>query len=189
MRVIGIAGRIGSGKDYLARHLKSVYFSDAVIISFADQLKLSCILDENPKNQQETQEIYNNYFDLKPQEIRQKIQEFGCSLREDNEHIWVNMLYTQLLIYTSRGIDTIIISDVRFPNEASFIKSIGGMLIKVVAPSRNSLATQHLTEESKNHLSESFVESMDCDVIINNEVGEDFEGAVTAVIDQKGLCS
>lgn len=173
--VIGIAGRIGSGKDHLANYLKNTYFQDAVLMSFADQLKLHCMFKANPTSITNTDKIYKTYFHSKPPEVRKQIQEYGCNARESNEEIWINMLYAQMLMLKDRGITTFIIPDVRFENERDFIKSIGGKIIKVVAPTRNNEATKHLSDESRYHLSESFVDSMECYIIINNDIHQNFE--------------
>lgn len=56
-----------------------------------------------------------------------------------------------------------ILTDVRFPNEAQAVIDKGGILIKVV----NENITSGTSESS--HASESFVDEIECDYVVNNE--------------------
>lgn len=74
----------------------------------------------------------------------------------------------------------ILITDVRFPNEAQAIKDAGGIIVRVTRPGNSGGQ-----EEWKKHESEAFIDTMDVDLeIINNKTLEEFkESAPKAVAD------
>ncbi len=59
--------------------------------------------------------------------------------------VWVNVLTNWIRVLSERGIQRIIIGDVRFKSEAQAIKELGGQLIRVNAPQRTM---QKLVQES-----------------------------------------
>ena len=176
-KVIGISGKMRSGKDYVGSVLREKLQQEScLVLSFADQLKFDCLLDEMNSTQKgnhniyEISNIFQKYFEHKPSEIRKKIQDYGMDKRQNVcEDYWIKNLYLHMLLHSFRGISLFIITDVRFENEYNFIKEIGGKIIKVVAPKRCKEFTANLPDSQINHESESFIETMKYDIIIDND--------------------
>jgi hypothetical protein len=186
MVLIGIYGKLGSGKDYITEHVIQK-FGDFLQLAFADQIKINVMT----KNGVSFQDLYI----LKTQESRQLLQSEGTLERKSNENIWVDYLANWIKIHKSRDIDNFVITDIRFKNEYDFIKNNGGYLIKVIAPNRNE---SRLIQESsssgtfnkeiynkiKNHPSEcnlDYLLNSDFDYIIYNDYNDNLN--INTIID------
>ena len=183
-KVIGICGRMRSGKDYIGSILQQNLKDECcIILSFADQLKFDCLLNEYTNKSRESNlskqcnqnisdisNLFQKYFEHKPCEIRKKIQDYGMDKRQNVcEDYWINNLFLTMLLHSFRGVSMFLITDVRFENEYNFVKNIGGKILKVVAPNRSQELTANLKESQINHESESFIDSMEYDYLINND--------------------
>ena len=126
--VIGLGYKARSGKDTVAKHIAS-QIPGVRILGFATALKAHCrvafgMRDKNPI----------------------LLQFAGTDVyRAANPGMWVRILYDTLL---EDPPSCVIIPDVRFPNEAGFIKAMSGYLVRVdrpgyVAPDRDA---QHPSE-------------------------------------------
>lgn len=139
MRIVGIGYKKSSGKDQFASFMHTfIRCAQPGLcikrVSFADKLKnISCQLYGWAGLQNGP--FYERYRDKKEVALpligkspRQIWIEVGNKLREVYEETWID--------YALRGIDAdiIIISDVRFRNEARRIKNQGGMLIRIDRP-------------------------------------------------------
>ena len=175
--LIGLTGKLGSGKDYIAHNLiipiieklKYRYLQCA----FADQIKINVMTKYNIN--------YNDVYVNKTAQSRQLLQIEGTDIaRSQDVNIWVNYINNWIKVHEMRGISVYIISDVRFKNEVEFIKEHNGIMIKVFAPQRNH---NRLTQESngdttiynkiKQHISECDLDEIPdnkYDVIINNDI-------------------
>jgi len=123
--LIGIAGPARSGKDTVAWHLCREY--GFMRTAFADQLKAILLplfgWDERHKNGYLKEEV-DPYWGFSPRQAYQKFgTEFGRALNPD---LWVLMMHHQLQHYGNR----VVISDVRFPNEANYVRR-NGILVHV----------------------------------------------------------
>jgi hypothetical protein len=137
MKIVGILGFAGSGKDTVGSMLIEAGYEKA---SFASTLKdaVSIIfnwdremLEGSTKESREWRERPDEYwsrhlgYNVTPRLI---LQRFGTEAGRNvlGENIWVYSLL--------RSLDSnkkYVITDVRFPNEISMIKSVGGTLIRV----------------------------------------------------------
>jgi phosphomevalonate kinase len=173
MFIIGIAGKMGSGKDYIASkyiipYVENILKHKILQLSLADQIKVNVMTKLNKS----FDEVYINKTD----ETRCLLQREGTELGRDllGDDIWIKYLSNWIKVFKNRGIDTIILADLRFKNEIDWIKSQNGLVIKVVASKRNN---QRLINECnnnieifnklKNHISE-------CDLDDLNESNFDF---------------
>jgi hypothetical protein len=192
--LVGITGKLGSGKDYITNNIVIPAIaslnrpSGAGITSlthkyrylqcaFADQLKIN-VMTKNYID-------YKTIYEQKTPESRIFLQQEGTENgRRLNENIWVNYLDNWMTVHNHRGIDIFVISDVRFKNEHRYIKTHGGIILKVLAPTRNQ---QRLTAESKNcdytykcistHSSECDLDDLDdsqYSMVIRNDPTDDF---------------
>lgn len=125
--IIGISGKIQSGKDTIANYLVNKY--GFIRIGFADKLK----------------EIAKDLFEwngLKDKNGRTLLQNLGYAMRLINENIWVNYVLNNLDLNKQY-----IISDVRYENEAEILKENGAKLWRIERKlDRNNEADKHLSE-------------------------------------------
>lgn len=151
--LIGISGKMRSGKDTVANYIIEKYGFE--------HLKFSKGINE----------IYNkfNYVDDKGIKNRQALQDIGQGIRRAlGENVWVN--YT--LSHYNRGKDTVI-SDVRQDNEFIALRELGAVIILVTtSPSVQRERLLQLgespDEDRMNHETEHIPESM-ADVVVVND--------------------
>lgn len=139
--IIGICGFIGSGKDTIADYL--VNFHGFRRESFANSLKDAVaqvfgwdrtMLEGRTKQAREWREQVDPWWaqrlDMPQLTPRWILQHWGTEVcrRAFHDDIWIAALENKLR--TSQ--DHVVISDCRFPNEISAIKSAGGCVIRVV---------------------------------------------------------
>ena len=168
--IIGVCGFIGTGKDTIADYLVGFHgyrrdsfagtLKDAVAAVFGwDRELLEGITDSSRKFRETKDEYWSNVFGvhITPRYI---LQFFGTEVCRNNLHkdIWIKSLINKL----SNSSEKIVISDVRFINEASAIKEMGGYILFI---DRNNLAEQY------NHSSELDIKEIGenySDYIIHN---------------------
>lgn len=133
MILIGLCGKIGVGKDFIAKKLSNYLIkhrTSNVILSFADQLKINSMIG--------FEKTFEECFVSKTQSSRKFLQTYGTSCREEwGENIWIEYLEAWIKVLSMRNVKIVIISDVRYKNEFDFIKSQNGMLIKINSDLRN----------------------------------------------------
>ena len=176
MKLIGISGKMGSGKNYLAEKTLYPYFKDKyniLIIGFGDLMK-------NELYARDLKLSYDELYDHKTFETRQKLQLYGTENGRDKYHedIWVRGLDIQIETFKRRCGENslVIICDVRFKNEYEYIKSKGGKNIRVHAPLRTQ--SRYIKESNndiynlkiiKSHRSEIELDDQVFDIIYNND--------------------
>lgn len=138
--LIGIHGNAGTGKDTIAKYLHSTR-PNTWAEAFADPLKKACSemfgipLDVFYDPQKKAEYII--YWDKTPREI---LQYFGTEIARHYDHdFWVRRMALELTGRSNSGVeytaeDTVIITDVRFQNEADYIQSSGGYIIHLTRP-------------------------------------------------------
>ena len=140
-RLIGIVGRIGSGKDTIANHLISDYAFKKD--SFASSVKDACsmlfgwpraLMEGDTSVSREWRDVPDTWWSQKlgidnftP---RLAMQHLANDLFRDHFHSDFWMMTLQRRLNQSHH-HSHVISDVRYPNEAKFIKDNGGDLIRV----------------------------------------------------------
>jgi len=174
--LIGIVGKMGSGKDYITNNyiLPKLGYDKCHIISMADQLKVEVMIQFNIP--------FEKLYIKKDKDSRNLLQTFGTDIerRRRGQDIWFRYVDAWIKVYQYRGKKYFIIPDIRFENEAEFIKSNGGILIKIEAEDRTK---ERQTNEMCNtqHISEIQVDKIKCDYTLNNSksnienVTKDFE--------------
>lgn len=133
---VGIGAKARQGKDTLARMLHAYNPHNSRIIGFADALKSYARVQHG--------------MTVKDGPLLQRV---GVEMRESRgENFWIDVLRHTAEEATER---VIIVADMRFPNEAEFIRSQGGTLVKV---SRIDPRTRQLfvtPDRDPNHISET----------------------------------
>lgn len=194
--IIGIAGRIGSGKDTIANYLTTTHHFKKM--SFASSLKdaVSAVfgwdremLEGSTKSSREWREQSDEWWsnrlsmDITPRWV---LQWWGTEVLRHHFHddIWIASLEYKL----SRTTDDIVISDVRFPNEIDAIRRSGGIVIQVergAIPEWYEYAMDYNRGERKNFkwaLSKRRLEELGIHPSEYSIIGSDFD----AVIDNNG---
>ena len=176
--IIGFAGKLGTGKDYIIeKYLAPLIKENKLIVAFADYLKIK-VASEN-----DDIDIADCISSNKPIHVRKKLQKEGTENGRNiyGDDIWIKKLENFIYLHNQRNnINTFIISDCRFINEANWIENkMSGLLIYVNSPNRNKKA---LKLESKNnssdlykiksHRSENELDDYPFKYIINNDDGD-----------------
>lgn len=152
MLIIGLSGKAGTGKDFLATtYLKPRGFYP---ISLAWHFKLALV--------GKGLATYEEVFKTKPPHVRKLLQTEGTEngRRVWGEDIWCNTTLAWMnLVNEQWGIDRFVIPDVRFPNEVGMIRRNGGYIWRLIAPVRE--AENGLSAEARLHESEVALDQFD----------------------------
>lgn len=152
LQIIGLSGKAGVGKDYIAQQfLQPLGFQQ---ISLADHFKLTIVGRKLA--------TFQEVFHTKPPHVRKLLQEEGTERGRNvyGEDVWCDTLYATVLLHAARNNQTRwVIPDVRFPNEVQFIQQVGGVVYRIWAPDR--AATSPLTPEQRQHPSETALDRYD----------------------------
>ena len=150
-KTIGFTGLAGSGKTYAATWLWKRTIASASLWSFAGNLKSVA--------------RFMGWDGEKTPKGRKLLQDLGSIGREYNRDCWVRHMPTDR---------PVIIDDVRYINEAAAIRSVGGIIIRVVRPGLTPI-------EHSSHSSETEQEHIICDYTVTND--DHFEEELQAVYD------
>jgi hypothetical protein len=124
IQLIGLVGKSGAGKNYLARHaLIPIGF---VPLALANHFKVDAVVRDGAP-------IDEVFFTAKSPETRDMLQKRGT---EEGRHvygedIWIRTMEAWVASYLAAGVTRFAITDVRFPNEADWIKHMGGQLVRI----------------------------------------------------------
>jgi len=150
--LIGISGKIGSGKDTVAGLIVHYSAEDWEIRGFADRLKLTVAALTNTTVEENYSRKGKQFqppgFSHSLGVLQQKV---GMALREHiDPNIWMNIALENT---TNKFV---IVADVRFQNEAEAIRNRGGMVIRVNGDpthcrENDSRSHQHPSETELDH--------------------------------------
>lgn len=153
--IIGIAGRARSGKDTVANFIVAAI--GGYRYSFADPIRAMLAplgVDMNDPFWQERKEEPIPALGVSPRRMMQTLgTEWGRQLIHPD--LWVIMAHQRLL---SNG-PGMVVSDVRFENEAAWVRKHGGRIIHVIRPD---------TKAVEAHVSEDGIEMQDSDAQLFN---------------------
>ncbi len=186
--IIGVVGFIGSGKgtvgDILVREHGYHKFA------FADALKDAVagiflwprgLLEGDSNSSRAFRERVDPWwshkfgYEVTPRLILQKFGTEACR-NGIADNIWIAALEKRI-----HGYEDVVITDCRFPNEIDFIRSAGGVLIRV---KRGDDPTPE--ELSKMHISETAWNNYDPDFVIHNEgTKDDLKENIKIILTQK----
>ena len=158
MRLIGITGKAGSGKDTIAER---AWTEGYVRMAFADPLKeaarVTFGLSFMQVHDRDLKEVVIPYWGMSPREMLQK---FGTeSIRNVfGAEVWIKRWEKSYDLI--KDTDKVIVTDVRFDNEAAAIRRLGGIIIEVQRG--KGLDGETATHASERGLSEP------ADIVIHN---------------------
>ena len=177
--VIGISGRIRSGKSRVAKTIIDILEKNGkngVVKSFAQPLyeiiaeMYDNDIDTIKKDKQDKLPVYINTRQTpsgyKISSYREILQIIGTGARNHGDiDIWVNALFgcnnEKIINYLGNNKGAVwIIDDLRFPNEAERIKDCNGILIRVEREKHQP--NEHIIENSLN-------DWQDWDLVIEND--------------------
>lgn len=158
MRLIGLTGKAGTGKDTFAGFLnKHLSFEP---YSFAGPLKDACCglfgwTRHQIDHDREFKEAVDPRWGFSPRRAMQLMgTEYGRQMLRDD--LWIHMAKIRLDETRKEGL---LVTDVRFENEATWIRENGGLLIHLERPGLQSVAA---------HASEAGVEFVEGDMVVVN---------------------
>ena len=164
--IIGLCGKMGSGKTTTFNLLQDRLGSDVVLVKFASPLY-------------EAQDyLYEKFgFGFPVVKDRKLLQWLGTDwAREKNENVFVDVFKQRVSGLVANG-KIVICDDCRFLNEAEAIRELGGTVIKI-----NKMHDGHAESESnKDHPSERDIDKIQGDFIINNDTIDNLRRDVTHI--------
>jgi hypothetical protein len=167
MRNIAFIGKARSGKDASALWL--VRQRAYTRLAFADPLK-EMALSVDPyipttygvtvRLSALIADVGWDYAKDRYPEVRRTIQRMGQSVREHDEDFWVRTLARKVDNADAWNLP-VVVTDVRYPNEANMLRARGFLLARIVRPERQMI-------EHGNHASETALDSFEADRIVYN---------------------
>lgn len=181
--LIGIMGRKRAGKDTVAARL--VQHHGYTRFAFADPMR-EALLALDPRIDVDNSDaepfpvllsavVHSVGWERAKElpEIRRLLQRFGTEMGRAHfgEDFWVDLLWRQIDAHNTREVAglrvrtpyprPVVITDVRFPNEAARIKREGGTLVRIVR-------TSDILHDDP-HASESALDGWSADAVIHND--------------------
>ena len=180
--IIGLAGKAGSGKDTAGAFLSTYHGYRR--FAYADALKRAA-LDINPiifDDERLAPLVVVHGMDFVKRaypEARRFLQELGTSMRGVDEQIWLRPL--DMMAFALAPESGIVVTDVRFDNEAQQIIDLGGIVVNIVRTGAG------LSGAEANHASEAGVSEDLIDTTIHNDGSlEDLRSAVASLVNGEG---
>jgi len=184
--IIGITGKAGSGKDTVFKAMSAMaYQYDLPVpkrIAFADPLKsftaniLNIPLESVDKFKLRRNKILWIWswqlFPFRRMSMRHFLQRIGTEGARDvfGDLFWIDQ---SLPIDIDHAGKLLIVTDIRFDNEARRVRQLGGVIYKVVGPTQTrSLISRILGRSELKHSSESIAWSSGCWEIYNTNHGK-----------------
>lgn len=183
MKTIIISGKSGSGKDMIAEFMRvelEKHGKKALIIHYADAVKWVCTK-------------YFNWDGKKDEIGRTLLQMVGTDIIRDkvDSNFWTYIVVTLIKAFVeeTNNFDVALIPDARFPNEVEISLDQLKDAVSVRIERKNEDGTPWinpvLTEDQRNHPSETSLDIYAFDYIVHNDEGLDTlqESARTLLID------
>jgi len=155
--LIGITGRAGAGKNAVASMIPGAF-----VVGLADPLyaMLSVGLDI-PEAVLRQRSFKESTIPWLGKSVRQLLQSLGTEWGRDSvcDDIWIQLLDRRIKRLAESGIKNIAVADVRFENEAAWIRERGGEVWHVLRPDIDGCSP---------HSSEAGIRLDDRDYVIDN---------------------
>lgn len=163
--VIALAGFKGSGKDTVCELLMA-HYPNVKHLAFADPIKRRIMeaLDLRPSeyDKMKRQTFRSGELEIKGRDI---VRMVGMTMRSYNPEQFINDVCDEINVGYETGIDTFIISDLRFDNEVRWLYTLQAhspfkvVIIKVTRPDVTS----------DGHVSEQEIPDDQCSIVLNND--------------------
>jgi phosphomevalonate kinase len=171
MKIIGLSGKKMSGKDTIYRVARDIFTDiDSKTrvgrVAFADPLKAEV---------SEITGFRTDYIEDNKARFRALLQVWGTEFRREfhGYDYWINKM-GDILTSSDPHYDLMFITDVRFKNEAEYIKEMGGQVIQVIRRTPDIYQTLQDMPPLDSHATENDMEDYpDFDYTINNDKSPD----------------
>jgi hypothetical protein len=163
--IIGIHGPLNGGKDTVANYIQTLFPRKYRRYAFAKPLKEACkvmfgFTDLQLEDRKLKEEV-DPFWGFTPRKAMQLLgTEYGRNMMRKD--VWIKRAEMEHLANQEAGFCTII-TDVRFENEAEWLRSLpGAKLIYLTVPNL-------IKDDRYNHESELGITHADTDVVISND--------------------
>ena len=174
--IIGLVGRAGAGKDTVASILSEshghirIAFADALRLEIANSFKIdSRVMDDRYEKEKINEHITiarcdDQDFIFRMQDLgydihqhrspRQILRWWGTEYRRQvcSDKYWLERMQDTIDSLMRTGARKIVITDVRFINEAKFVNSLFGQIWRVSRTSADSIKADHSSESEQDHI-------------------------------------
>lgn len=192
VNLIGVTGKIGAGKDTVAHYLARYGYLQC---AFADPLKeAASVMFGIPIAEfydRILKEQIHPFWKITRREMLQKLGT-ECARRVFCDDFWIKRanITTDNLIERNYSPDVsslhIIITDVRFDNEADWVRDQGGLIVHVIRPASDGISVSE-NYDSSTHASEAGVCILSQDLVLtNNKTLADFRTTIE-LLHSKGI--
>jgi hypothetical protein len=182
-KIIGLTGKKRSGKDTSATMLIDIvndHYYDVIVLSFAEPLKKAVSILFNLEITESNKEIKNENWNASP---RQLLQLTGDKMRELYPDIFIKNVHIQIEKYLNDKNYCIIVTDIRYNQEAELIKSLGGKIIKLERTINNN-------NNNDTHSSEQDIKDEYLDYVIYNDYGlRELEIELERIMEELNFCN
>ena len=172
-KFILLSGKAEAGKDFCANIFKEQLEEKGkkvLIAHYADLLKYIC-------------KTFFNWNGEKDENGRSLLQYVGTDvIRNQDPNYWVKFIYNIIYMFKDEW-DYVLIPDARFPNEITYLYNYSDgevYHVRVIRPGYKN----KLTEEQKNHISETALDDTVADFTINNTLKENTEDEISKIIER-----
>lgn len=146
MKLVGITGKARSGKDTLAEYL--VEHHGFLKLSFAEPIRrfVSDITGHSVEELTDgpLKEEHLGWLDTTPRRLMQTVgTEWGREMVDPD--LWLKVAHRRIREARQAGVPGIVIADVRFDNEAEFVRRWGGEVVRLTRPGSAEVAA-HASE-------------------------------------------
>ena len=142
-KLIGIHGKLRSGKDTLAHFLIEDHGFKRM--AFADPLKAAVALLFDIDRERAFSDDKEQILESWGLTLRDVLQRFGTEAMRHTfgDSFWVQRWHAEYL----RTTKPVVVTDVRFENEAATIRKLGGVIVHLRRPTNaTGIASQHASE-------------------------------------------
>ena len=203
--IVGFCGKAKSGKDSAAQAISSLLKSKGIFVrqmAFADPIRKIGRIFDFPEICLTDQDLKENWMHpyLSGITPRKFMQLVGSEMFRNNldKDVWVKHLVHKIKCIDEDLVETetrklhsftpsdsvkwspkgvVLITDVRFPNEAKAIRDLGGCIVKV---NRLSICNGD-DNEWRNHESEKFIDDLTVDTNSTNDIDSLFHWQAMAI--------
>lgn len=171
MRVIGLVGKKRSGKDTAADWMTRDW-DCATKVAFADPVKnaLMAILGCQSVDAMEAEFGKEDPIPfLGGVSLRRMYQTLGTEWgrRLIHPHLWIKLMDRRLAQLEKEGFELVVVSDVRFENEANYLRNRGARMVHIIRPNPTEL--KPWWTRWRTHFSEKGVKPERWETVIHND--------------------